>query len=615
VSDEASYEQIIGGRYALYGPIASGGMATVHFGRLLGTGGFTRTVAIKRLHADFLETPEIISTLLDEARLASRIRHPHVVATLDMVAADDEVFLVMEYVAGESFARLLTEATAKGIQVKPRIATAILCGVLYGLQAAHDATDEQGDPLGIVHRDVSPQNVLVGIDGLARLLDFGIAKGKGRLQTTRAGQLKGKVGYMAPEQILGEDPDRRSDVYAAAVVLWEALTGRRLFPSGQSAGENFNLIPKILEADIEPPSAVADGIPPELNGIVMRGLNRARDMRYPTAHDFAVALEDTVGVATHRQVGEWVSQLAAETLAQRAEMLKSLEAASGFADITTGKKLLNSAVKARQRKRLAKKRAYADEETTTNQRGLGFDRHEATKIADPQTEVDSVDSPGAGPTTEQEPNSNKLDDEETTVNRPGRRRRRKRKHPRVTPSDPNMKRTKISGGLGAKDGHEDAVEARRQESEKEDLRKTIPNRVKEDLAKTSQWDRDSKKSIEDSDSPASADEPVTTVYEPSKMILGPPQLPGDGAEDSGEIEQADTELASTLPSNYRPGKGLPKRADMARRSSRPAFRSEPPSSSSDELAVPINSNRGIVIAVVIAAVIAASLAAMKFLAQ
>lgn len=220
----ASYEQIIGGRYALYGPIASGGMAAIHFGRLVGTGGFARTVAIKRLRGEFLDTPEVITALLDEARLASRIRHPNVVSILDMVAGEEEVFLVMDYVVGETLAKLLTAAHSASERPTPRIATAILTGVLFGLHAAHDATDERGEPLGIVHRDVSPQNVLVGADGLARLLDFGIAKGKGRLQTTRAGQLKGKVSYMAPEQILGEEPDRRSDVYAAAVVLWETLT-------------------------------------------------------------------------------------------------------------------------------------------------------------------------------------------------------------------------------------------------------------------------------------------------------------------------------------------------------------------------------------------------------
>ena len=256
---QASYEQIIGGRYALYGPIATGGMATVHFGRQLGAAGFARTVAVKRLRGEYLESHEFVSTLLDEARLASRIRHPNVVATLDMVTEDDELFLVMEYVAGESLSRLLARVARDRGRVAPRVATGILCGVLHALHAAHEATDERGEPLGIVHRDVSPQNVLVGSDGLARLLDFGIAKGKGRLQTTRAGQLKGKVGYMAPEQILGEEPDRRSDVYAASVVLWEVLTGRRLFPTSDKHGGQLQSDPQDPRGGYRPAEQRGEG--------------------------------------------------------------------------------------------------------------------------------------------------------------------------------------------------------------------------------------------------------------------------------------------------------------------------------------------------------------------
>jgi serine/threonine-protein kinase len=349
----ASYEQIIGGRYALYGPIASGGMAAVHFGRLLGTGGFARTVAIKRLKGEFLDKPELITTLLDEARLASRIRHPNVVATLDMVAGEEEVFLVMEYVAGETLARLFSTLQQRGERVSPRIAAGIMTGVLYGLHAAHEATNERGEPLEIVHRDVSPQNVLVGADGLARLLDFGIAKGKGRLQTTRAGQLKGKVSYMSPEQILGEEPDRRSDVYAAAVVLWETLTGRRLFPSGETVAESYDAIPKILEADVEPPSVVAPEVPKELDGIVMRGLNRHRETRWPTARDFAVALEETVGVATPRQIGEWMQDLAARTLAEREELVRELEAQLPIGDRHSVGDIVDATVSRRRRKKLS----------------------------------------------------------------------------------------------------------------------------------------------------------------------------------------------------------------------------------------------------------------------
>src|SRR5580693_5872615 len=156
------------GRYALYEELASGGMATVHLGRLMGPVGFSRTVAIKRLHAAYAKDPEFVAMFLDEARLAARIRHPNVVPTLDVVARDGELFLVMDYVQGESLARLVRASAATRRPIPVEIVSSIVCSVLFGLHAAHEATNDQGEPLSIVHRDVSPQNVLVGSDGVAR---------------------------------------------------------------------------------------------------------------------------------------------------------------------------------------------------------------------------------------------------------------------------------------------------------------------------------------------------------------------------------------------------------------------------------------------------------------
>src|SRR5262245_49268372 len=163
-------------------------MATVHLGRLLGPVGFSRTVAIKRLHAQFSQDPEFVSMFLDEARLAARIRHPNVVPTLDVVATGGELFLVMDYVAGESIAKLLRAVATKKEMVPIRVIAATMAGALHGLHAAHEAKDERGEPLGIVHRDVSPQNILLGADGVPRVLDFGVAKAIGRVQTTQEGQ-------------------------------------------------------------------------------------------------------------------------------------------------------------------------------------------------------------------------------------------------------------------------------------------------------------------------------------------------------------------------------------------------------------------------------------------
>jgi eukaryotic-like serine/threonine-protein kinase len=301
------------GRYALYDEIASGGMATVHIGRLLGPVGFSRTVAIKRLHAQFAKDPDFVSMFLDEARLAARIRHPNVIGTLDVVALEGELFLVMEYVPGESLARLWRTTFDTGRTIPLPIVSAILVGVLDGLHAAHEATDDNDEPLGIVHRDVSPHNVLVGTDGIARVLDFGVAKAAGRLQSTHNGQLKGKISYMAPEQVQGT-VDRTSDVYSASVVLWEALTGRRLFFAETQAKTLAN----VLYPRVEAPGRVVGSISRELDAVVMRGLDPNPAARFRSAREMGQVLQRVIPPATAYDVGDWVEATAGRMIAARA---------------------------------------------------------------------------------------------------------------------------------------------------------------------------------------------------------------------------------------------------------------------------------------------------------
>ena len=308
------------GRYALHDEIAAGGMATVHVGRLLGPAGFSRTVAIKRLHAQFAKDPDFVSMFLDEARLAARVRHPNVIGTLDIVALSGELFLVMEYVAGESLARLWRATRDAGHTIPVPIAIAVFVGVLDGLHAAHEATNDRGEPMGIVHRDVSPHNVLVGTDGIARVLDFGVAKAFGRLQTTREGQLKGKISYMAPEQVQGI-VDRTTDIYAASVALWEALTGRRLFFAENEARTLAN----VLYPKVEAPSHLAPDIPPALDEVILRGLNPEPTARYPTAREMARALQLAVPPAPAFTVGDWVEATSGKALAARALRVASIE--------------------------------------------------------------------------------------------------------------------------------------------------------------------------------------------------------------------------------------------------------------------------------------------------
>ncbi|HEY8088208.1 MAG TPA: serine/threonine-protein kinase [Polyangiaceae bacterium] len=311
------------GRYALYTEIASGGMATVYLGRQRGQAGFARTVAIKRLHPQHAKEPDFVAMFLDEARLAARIRHPNVVPTLDVVATEGELFLVMEYVQGESLARLLKASRHRKEDPPTRVVAAIVADVLHGLHAAHEATSEKGEPLGLVHRDVSPHNVLVGTDGVARVVDFGVAKAAGRIQTTREGQLKGKIAYMAPEQITGV-ASRKTDVYAASVVLWEALTTRRLF-----TGENdANVMNQVMNAKIAPPSQHREGLEPVWDDIVLRGLERDEEKRWASAREMALEIESKLQLARATEVGAWVESLAHESLVRRAADVTAVESAS-----------------------------------------------------------------------------------------------------------------------------------------------------------------------------------------------------------------------------------------------------------------------------------------------
>jgi serine/threonine-protein kinase len=320
------------GRYLLYGEIASGGMASVHFGRLVGPAGFARPVAIKRLHAQFARDPDFVKMFLDEARLAARIAHPNVVPTLDVVNVKNEVFIVMEYVRGVSLSHLARTLRDRNERIQPLVALGIVSGMLQGLHAAHEARNDLGEPLNLVHRDVSPQNALVGTDGVTRLLDFGVAKAVGRLATTREGQLKGKLAYMAPEQVRGEQVTRRTDIYAASVVLWEALTGKRLFQSDNEA----NILANVLGAEVPAPSSLATELPSSLDRIVLRGLDRDPEKRYATAREMAAEVDACIGIASATEIGDWVLRIAGDELAEHARRIGSMERAAVSPESPTG---------------------------------------------------------------------------------------------------------------------------------------------------------------------------------------------------------------------------------------------------------------------------------------
>ncbi len=310
------------GRYIIFGEIAAGGMAAVHWGLLNGSAGFRRPVAIKRLHAGFATDAAFVEQFLDEAHLAARIRHPNVVQTLDVVAENDELLLVMEYVEGETVAHLLKQSVERGQGLPIDKAVGIIVGALHGLHAAHEAKDGSGAPLHIVHRDVSPQNVIVGRDGVTRVLDFGVAKAAAQMHSTAEGKIKGKLRYMSPEQMVGENIDRQTDVFAAGIVLWEMLAGRRLFNSPEGAGAVVN---QVLNLPIQPPSTFRAEVPQGLDRVVMKALERDRSLRFATARAFALELENVIGVASPHELGVWLESVAGKAMARRGEMLADVE--------------------------------------------------------------------------------------------------------------------------------------------------------------------------------------------------------------------------------------------------------------------------------------------------
>ncbi len=311
---------IVIGRYALFDKIGSGGMASVFLGRMTGAAGLSRTVAVKRMHPHLAEDKELTYMLLDEARITMRIRHPNVVPTLDVTQLGDELLIVMDYVVGASLAELLARAADLGEPPPPAIIATILSQVLHGLHAAHEVRDERGEPLSVVHRDVSPQNILVGADGAARVLDFGIAKAAGRMHSTQNGQAKGKLAYMAPEQLQSTEIDRRADVFAAGIVLWEALTQRRLFAEASEA----LTIARVLRGVVPPPSNSVPGLDARVDEVCARALLRNKVTRYATAREMALALE-ACGTVPMSTVASYVERLCADALLSRASRVLRTE--------------------------------------------------------------------------------------------------------------------------------------------------------------------------------------------------------------------------------------------------------------------------------------------------
>ena len=308
------------GNYEPLLQLATGGMATLYVARQTGAAGFERLMVVKRVHPHLLADREFYDMFRDEARVAAMIHHPNVVPVTDVIEADGELFLVMEYIESAALSSLMSAVVEVEQRLTPAIVSRILVDALSGLHAAHEAVDMRGRRLELVHRDVSPQNLIVGIDGTSRLIDFGVAKARHRLTETRSGSLKGKLGYMSPEQAHAHDVDRRADVFAAGVVLWEALVARRLF-RGETEVETIR---RIVEAPVEAPSVIVPSLPRALDAVVMKALDRDREKRFQTAAELVEALEAACPPATARDVAAVVKAYCGERIEARRAKLEAM---------------------------------------------------------------------------------------------------------------------------------------------------------------------------------------------------------------------------------------------------------------------------------------------------
>ena len=309
------------GRYTIFNQIAAGGAVMVHLARFSGPAGFSRVVAVKRVHPRLSEDPEVRAIFLEEARRISNVRHRNVVPTLDVVVNDAEVLQVMEHIQGATLGTLRGAVQRQQQEIPLAVCSAILVGVLQGLHAAHEARSEAGQPSPVVHGGVSPAQILVGIDGVARMTGYGDAR-MVRARSEVNPSVPGEPTYLAPEQTRGEPVTRATDIFAAAVVLWEVLTARWLF-GGVAEPERRHRM--VQGAELTPPSTLAPRLPRGLDEVVMKGLRANPADRYRTALDMAAAIERAILPATQGVLGEWVTHTAAEALAQETELLKQIE--------------------------------------------------------------------------------------------------------------------------------------------------------------------------------------------------------------------------------------------------------------------------------------------------
>ncbi len=319
------------GKYRIVLPLGQGGTADVYLAVADGPSGFTKLVVVKVLRKSLASDSEFRMMFVSEARLAARLHHPNIVQTNEVIEVDGAPVLVMEYLDGQPLSQVIVRGKQGGFTLAMQLR--VLADALAGLHAAHELADFDGTPLGVVHRDVSPHNLFVTVEGQAKVLDFGIAKLELSMVETEVGTVKGKLRYMAPEQVAGDKLDRRADVYAAGVILWEALTGERMW-KGSSEGE---IRARVLAGDLPLSETARPDVPETLARICRRALSRAPGDRHATARQLADELDAAMSelglAASQREIGAMVARLFEDI---RGETKRTIETKLGRASMATG---------------------------------------------------------------------------------------------------------------------------------------------------------------------------------------------------------------------------------------------------------------------------------------
>jgi serine/threonine-protein kinase len=310
------------GKYTLLQRIAVGGMAEIFLARQEGLEGFEKMICIKRIRPHLSSQVSFVRMFLNEAKLAAQLNHPNIVQIYDLGRIGESYFIAMEYITGRDMSRCIPKAEKMGIQFPLVYALKVTSSICEGLYFAHNRTDAYGKPLNIVHRDITPENVMVSFNGVVKILDFGIAKATSQIEQTRAGEIKGKLSYMSPEQCMGKQVDQRSDIFALGVVTYEWITGYKLF-----TGENEMAILKcIIDGKIYPPGYFKEDVPEPVERILMKCLEKDREKRYQSAWDLQYDIDQFLAsqefAPSNIHLANFMKQLFSDEVEQEQGMLQ-----------------------------------------------------------------------------------------------------------------------------------------------------------------------------------------------------------------------------------------------------------------------------------------------------